>query len=249
MSMMAYRRSPYWRPSRTFGQKRVVGKRTYKRKRFVVGRDRTIGNYLRYGGPGVKRPEQKFLDNDLSDPVISNSAAGVIASLNILPQGIAANERIGRKVTITKIKIRYRLSLATQQNASTLAASDTVRVMIFIDKQANGATAVGSDILRDSTDYHSFRLLSNVGRFVILQDSYVVMDFKSTGYDTVNTQFNQAGGQMYIRFNKTVSLPIEFSGVTGAITEIQSNNIGMLLISSNGLTGMNGKSRIRYTDC
>jgi len=203
---------------------------------------------LRYGGPGVTRPEKKFLDNDLIDAIISSASAGVIASLNVLPQGIGAQERIGRKVTITKLKIRYRLFLNTQQNATTLASDDTVRVIIYIDKQANGATALGSDILRDNTDYHSYRLLSNVGRFVILQDRTDTLHFSSTGYDTVSTQFNQAGGNLYFKFNKTMNLPIEFSGVTGAITEIQSNNIGMLLISSNGLAGMNGKSRIRYAD-
>lgn len=222
-------------------------KTSYRGKRFVKGRDRTIGDYKRFSGPGVTRPEKKFLDIDILDNPIGTTA-GVISSLNILPQGIAANERIGRKVTITKLKIKYRIHMPLTESVSTLTSGDTVRVMIFIDKQANGAAALGTDILSDDTDYHSYRLLSNAGRFTVLWDRTDHLDFANFVYDSNVPQVMQTGGAYYIKFSKNLNLPIEFNGATGAITEIRSNNIGMLLMSSNGRAVMKGISRIRYAD-
>lgn len=246
---VVYRRAPYWGgPGGTRNVMVTRKKLTYKRKRFVRGRDRTIGNYKRFGGLGLIRPEQKFLDNDLVDADVSGTSS-VISSLNVIPQGISSSERIGRKCTITKLNVRMQLYPLGQLLGVALYDSIVVRVIIFIDKQTNGAAALGSDILTDTTDWMSYRRLSNVDRFTFLLDRTDVINFANFGYDVVNSLFVQDGGGYFMKWKKTMSLPIEFSGVTGAITEIKSNNIGILLIAKTaGRVAMVGKSRIRYTD-
>lgn len=222
-------------------------RRTTKKKRFVRGRDRTIGNYLRYTGP---RPEQKFLDSTVTDVVVATSAA-VVISLNVIPQGTTASERIGRKITITKLKLRWVLNLPNIQDATALTSGDVIRVMVFVDKQTNGAGAIGSDILKFPTDFQSYRLLSNVGRFDILYDKFHSLQYLTgagLGGDIGSAQLYQGGVKYHYKFSKSMTLPIEYSGMTGAIDEIQSNNIGILLISSNGNGGFDGDVRIRYTD-
>ena len=51
-----------------------------------------------------------------------------------------------------------------------------MRVMLYHDKQANGATAAVLDIL-ESADYQSFNNLVNSGRFRILMDRTYAMNY------------------------------------------------------------------------
>lgn len=48
-------------------------------------------------------------------------------------------------------------------------------------------------------------------------------------------------------FYKKCNVPLEFSSTTGAITEIRSNNIGVLLISAEGTAKFDSSIRIRFT--
>lgn len=226
------------------GGETVRRRTTYKRKRFVRGRDRTIGNYLRYTGP---QPEQKFLDNDLVDNVISTTAS-VISSFNLLAQGLTGSTRIGRKITVRKLHVRYELFLPDKLDESVLTSGDIVRVIFFCDKQTNGTATLGADILINNTNYQSYRLLSNQGRFEILMDKFHELKYDIAASGGGADAFAQGGVVRHFSFSKKMSLPIEFSGITGVITEVRSNNLGMLLISSNGIAGMIGKSRIRFSD-
>ncbi len=49
-------------------------------------------------------------------------------------------------------------------------------------------------------------------------------------------------------FFKKVKIPLEFSAGTGAITEIRSNNLFVLLISEAGAAGFESKMRLRFSD-
>lgn len=246
--MMMVRKAPYWGGPGGTRNIMVARKRvTYKRKRFVKGRDRTVGNYLRFSGPGVTRPEKKFFDTDLSTAF--GTTAAVIDSICKIPQGIAGDERIGRKITITKLKIRYTISLPAQVDSNNLDSGDVARVIFFIDKQTNGSAALGADILKTNTKFQSYRLLSNVGRFVILMDKMHTLNYLTMlSEGGTSSQFTNLTFAEY-HFNKSLNLPIEFSGVVGAITELQSGNIGVMVISKTGKAEFNGHTRIRYADC
>lgn len=240
-----YRKSPYWGGPGGSRNIIVARKRTiYKRKRFVKGRDRTIGNYLRYTGP---RPEQKFLDLTLLDAEISTTAS-VISSLNLMAQGLTGDTRIGRKITVRKLHVRFELFLPQIVKAVATKTSDIVRVMFFIDKQTNGVATAGSDILKDNTDYLSFRLLSNQGRFEILYDKFHELNYKTLGVDQDPSEFTQIAVSKFYKFSKKLSVPIEFSGISGAITEVRSNNIGILAISRGATAVLTSKVRLRFSD-
>ncbi len=47
-------------------------------------------------------------------------------------------------------------------------------------------------------------------------------------------------------FFKKVNIPIEFDATAGAITEITSNNIGILLIADGSLVNFDSKIRLRF---
>ncbi len=122
---------------------------------------------------------------------------------------------------------------------------DTIRVILYWDKQANGATATVTGIL-ESDDFQSFNNLANKNRFVILMDR---MHAITASVGAGNGTANDAGGnQENYSFYKSCEIPIEYDAGTGAITEQRSNNIGVLLVGKQGFAGFFSKMRLRFTD-
>ncbi len=190
----------------------------------------------------TKRPrtELKFHDVNLDDAGIS-SGVSVTDSINKIAQGVREDERIGRKCIIESINWRYSVKMPQRTDSS--LGSDTVRIIMYLDKQCNGASALSTDVLA-TPDYQSFNNLSNSLRFVHLMDRTVDMNAQN-GYGNGTTN---ASGELQHSFTffKDVNIPIEFSSTTGAITEISSNNIGVFLISKDGTsTGVSFDSKIR----
>lgn len=120
--------------------------------------------------------------------------------------------------------------------------TDTVRLIVYQDKQANGATIAVLDLL-ETANYQSFNNLSNSGRFRVLMDrthtlvAASAIAGPSTGEDGMN-----------FTFFKQLNMPIEFSAGAGVIAEICTNNIGVLAISRGGGVLLDSKFRLRFTD-
>ncbi len=217
-------------------------RRVYKKRRFTPGVDRTGGFYGRFSGRGG---ELKFHDVDLDDAVVANTGV-VTDSICLIAQGVTESTRVGRRCTIRSIYWKYRVDLPEVNNVTTPNTIDQVRVILFVDKQCNGATAATLDIL-ETANVHSFRNLANQSRFTILLDKLVNLRWATLAADAANT-FDMAEVVTEHSFYKKCNIPLEFSDVTGAITEIRSNNIGVLLQGLNGTAGFISKFRLRFSD-
>jgi len=121
----------------------------------------------------------------------------------------------------------------------------TAYLYLVLDKQANGAAAAFTDVMSTTLLATSFHNLANSQRFVVLKKMkfrHVANSGATTALNNTNVPF-----EMY----KKCNIPIEYSGTTGAITEIRSNNI-FLLASSDGqaddLVTMVGNCRVRFSD-
>ncbi len=190
--------------------------------------------------------ELKFHDVDLDDAVVANGGT-VTATVNIIPQGVEEAQRVGRKCVIRNIMWRYNLNLPVQADVADLSGGDIVRVIMYLDRQANKATAAVTDLL-EVADFQSFNNLGNKGRFLVLHDNVINLNRAVSMTDGTNTASSPqvvSGGHTFF---KKCNIPIEFTGATGAIGEITSNNIGVILISSSGIAGFGSKIRLRYTD-
>ncbi len=168
-------------------------------------------------------------------------------------QGTGENQRIGRKCTITNIHIRLcyeKTTIATATLTAAVASHDSVRCIVFWDKQCNGAQAQPLEIL-ETDAYNAFRNMANLQRFVILYDSLFAFNTGAiaAGDGTSNDSQN-IHRDLIKRVNIKCFIPIEFDSTTGALTEIRSNNIGILFWSKfanrSNLTG--SKCRIRFID-
>ncbi len=214
-----------------------------KRRPFVPGADRRAGFYGRYAGRGG---ELKFHDVDLDDATVASG--GVITeTINIIPQGVTEVQRIGRKCTIRSIFWKFTIDVPARDANATPSAGDELRVVLYLDKQANGAAAATTDIF-ESADIHSFRNLANSGRFQILYDKLHVMNYiGGMGSDGAGV-VSQPGVKRSTSVAKKCNIPIEFSSTTGAMGEIRSNNLGVCLLGSTGVAGFNSKFRLRFSD-
>ncbi len=207
------------------------------------GRQRTGGYYGRYNRTRRNpTPELKFHDIATIDAVIASG--GVITSgLITIPQGTTENERIGRKLTIRKIGMKIRINLAEQTSDG--STEDTVRLMLILDKQCNGAAPAILDIL-ETADFQSFNNLSNSFRFRTLMDRTFSINAQSGAGNGTAQEFGQ--NVINTSFYKDCFLPIEYSGVTGAITEIRSNHIILLSITHGNVAGLEIQFRFRFSD-
>lgn len=228
------------------GASKKSKQRTYISKA-QTGYLRTGGLYGKFDPLIVGRPEKKYKDTVIAAAVIPVAgsciaASGGSASLNVLVQDSSATGRVGRKVTLKNVYIHGAITLpSTGVNAN---ATDIVRIILYIDKQTNGVTPAVADLLDTAVGgYNSFRNLSNVERYIILKDKFISVSAATT-VAAVNTGVVSVEYKIY----KKIECGIEFSGNTGAVTEVRSNNLCVLAISKNGLATNEFVSRVRFTD-
>lgn len=227
------KRRPRYQGARVAGPKRIRG----AQRGFL----RVGGFYGRYANGG----ELKFFDQGLTDAVVS--AAGTVQSagsmINIA-QGVTESTRVGRKCVLKSLQWNYQLAL-TETAGAALTGGDTVRIIVYLDKQCNGATIAVTDLM-ESDNYQSFYNLANTGRFQVLYDkSHDINPMAGAGDGAAN---DQAKVVRNFKFFKRCNLPIEYSATTGAIAEIRSNNIGILTLSALGLTELDSLWRVRFAD-
>ncbi len=179
-----------------------------------------------------------------------HSNSGTIVDI---PQGTGESQRIGRKCTITDVYLRLNISTLNKVLSSMAVGTFThnnVRIIMYLDRQCNGAQAAATDILQADV-WNSYRNLSNKNRFRTLFDKVIVLNNTAYGGGNGTTSESQNNHKNWIvNIHKRCFIPIEFSSTTGALTEIRSNNIGILIWSQ--VVGRHEVSaslgRIRFID-
>lgn len=193
--------------------------------------------------PNYSKGELKFHDVDLDDAVITQ-AGTITASISLIAGGTTESTRIGRKCTITNIN--WRFDIVMNDTGTVDNTSEAVRVMMYQDHQTNGAAAVALDIL-ETDDYQSFNNLSNKNRFTILFDKTYDMVCPSGAGQNAADAFGETicSDAMY----KKVMIPLEWAAQGALISNLRSNNIGVMLLSKSGnLTTFASKIRLRFSD-
>ncbi len=214
-------------------------------RRFGVQRRRIMPRAALRGRRAVVR-ELKFFDNVKGSTNLATAGVILDDSINEIVQGVTESNRIGRKCTIRSVNIHGFWSYPTTQTVANM--DNRFRILVYWDKQANGATAAVTDVL-ESASVDSFRNLANSGRFRVLYDRV----FTITVAGGMQTAAGTPNAIPIIRtwtLFKSCNIPIEFSAATGAIGEIRSNNIGVLGLCSGAaeLPSVGYTSRLRFSD-
>lgn len=195
-----------------------------------------VGGYAASSGP-----EKKFVDVSVSAQALglgtnSFTTPGPTFLLNGLVPDSTASGRIGRKVVLKSLYVRYSVNMAA---TSTLGAP--IRIIVFYDKQANGSAPAVTDVLL-ADSFFSANNLSNRDRFVVLADEVTEPIGVATGVYT-------ASGVIY----KKLNLETMFNtGTAGTIADITTGSV-YIMAAQAGAIGTAAplwsfRSRIRYTD-
>ncbi len=185
-------------------------------------------------------PELKFFDTIVAGTALATTGIITSPSLNIVPQGTTESERVGRKMMIKGIGIRFLL----QFNSSTTETVEVVRVIVVLDKQTNKTAFAITDVLEVASE-GSFNNLANKNRFLILMDRYQSIN-KVVDVGTNINQFVQAWSWF-----KELNVSIEFDNSvnTGAVSSQTSNNIAVFALTLNSTQiSLGYTARIRFLD-
>lgn len=191
--------------------------------------------------------ELKFFDTiRVADPV-SNS--GVIQnSLVLIPQGTGEKSRIGRRVFVRWISANWLIKLPAQAalSAVTAVGGDVLRIIVFQDKQANGANTTVLDIL-ETADFDSYRNLANLQRYRIFMDKTIIMNRQVAVNNSTTSTISLPESLRRCTMGMRVNIAIDYDGTAGTIDELQTSNISALYISQAGSVGIkDNKFRVRY---
>lgn len=181
--------------------------------------------------------EWKYFDLASSGTAI---VTATLALLNGLVPGDGATNRDGRQVNVQSIQAKFRA-----ENDVTSAGVDTrntVRFIIFVDKQSNAAAPAAADILdlTSASAIDTMRNLNNRKRFKILMDRRYAIS--SAGPANIVDEF-------YIKRTNLVDT-IFNAGTAGTIADITSGSIYLLYCSDTNTTppSVVVTTRIRFTE-
>lgn len=173
----------------------------------------------------VVNVEDKYLDIS-SSTVTAGTWTYVL--LNPLSQGVTPNTRIGQSVKCVGLEVRCTVFC---NSAST--AFQTVRFMVFKDKQANGALPGATDVY--GSGVLTPRTVGYISRFTILFER--TMCFSPTSSDGINSFDFITRQDWHQEFN---------TGNSGTITDITENSCYVGYITDQGALFPNVSFTSRY---
>lgn len=198
--------------------RRAGYKSGYKRKGVVAARRLgTITSRVRRSFPGRTAGSRGEL-KDITILQTANFTAGQVTAtvsvINPVSQGVSQIQRIGRKITMKTLYVRF-----TAHMAATSVGSSPLRVCILYDKQAN-ATSPATTLVPFLTDQITTpNNLSYLSRFETVMDEMV---------PCIGT-----GGPQACAFKRFINLkdrPVEFNvNNNGDITDITTGSLLMYI--------------------
>ncbi len=209
----------------------------------VPGLTRRVGFYQ---SRARASEELKFKDVDIALLADITAETSILASsglLNLIAQGTGESQRIGRKCTIKSISLKGNYRLQPAESAPEFASS-MFYLYILLDTQCNGTLATWGNVFNSTNAAKGHFNLKNQGRFKLLCKK--VIELASSASGALDTYGNR---ERNLEIYKRVNIPIEFSGVTGALTEVRSNNIFFAWGSGSGgddILRFDGQARVRF---
>lgn len=192
------------------------------------------------------------MDNQGSSGAVTTT--GWIEYLSNVGQGVEPDQRIGRKFVVKSMSMRLEVQFHDNNNSyatlhdAVANANDRVRIIVFVDKQCNGAVVTISDLLKEidgQVSIDSFRNMENMGRFKVLADKWVDSDNKTVILAGNSYHFPKERRTVNMYF-KNLNIPHEFDQTTGSITGCRTNCLYLFAISDKGNTIIQYNVRIRF---
>lgn len=185
--------------------------------------------------------EKKNIDADQTNTLVVGQTTAVLKLLNPCAQGVTTVTRAGRRIMMTSLLYNWVIGFAP-----TTTGSSPLRLVIVVDKQANGAAPTAAQVFAgDQID--SPMNLDFSRRFKIL------VDVKHDGISLNGNESCFISGFRDFSKKPGGGIPVEFKNTSaGDITDIESNSVYSFVYSNGGFAVAAPTNslytRIRFTD-
>ena len=175
--------------------------------------------------------ETKTFDTVLSHIGSTGDWSYVLStSLSLIRVGAGSQQRIGRKIRLMGISVRLVVNTGTVLTSAVVGQPYSLH--LIQDKQANGAVPAVSQVYTSTNRYS-------------LPDANYLQRFK--WLHSIERQGQQTAFSM-VTFNFPCNIPINYDADSGTITDIESNNILMLMSTDTATSTLTGIVRFTYVD-
>lgn len=195
----------------------------------------------------VKRMQKHIeLKHKDTSPSGFPSVAGSLTLLNDIAQGLTEATRIGDEIYATSIQYRGILTAGTSTLVTT--SSNSTRIIVFWDQQANGSAPTVTDLLDTSAGGNGIISPYNDDyqkRFKVIYDRTF-----SINPNQVVAGTGQQNYQIPLRFKRKLGRTVKYDGTTAVIGSIETNSLYMLRLAESDTTPMlvGGVARLIYKD-
>lgn len=157
------------------------------------------------------------------------SVSGTLTELTSISQGVGDNERVGNKISATKLYIQK--NLRVEDNASIPHA--TIRVLLL---QSRGGSLSTSDM-------PNFASPCDLDKMIIYRDFLV--NLSSTGQNSTGTYFGSTYKRIKISLKKLAKRNLQYNDTSGTP---QNNPIYLYMLADNAQGQQCGFETIYYKD-
>jgi len=205
--------------------------------------------------------EQKYFDVAVGFTVASSndwSSTEVGADMPQIVQGDDIVNRNGRKVQLNRVMFRGTIMTTPTTAATQVTGPNTVRVLLVRNKQPNGASMDGENVMglnggaagNASVAIHMFQGIQGFGRFKIVDDIIINLDVNAAANNASATTVSASSVEksFILSYKPKTPLQMEFAGTATAIPNTNSFNI---LTNAEGLgyqPSLQGVIRFYFTD-
>lgn len=190
----------------------------------------------------VRTEEKKNIDVLNSVAIVAAQTTSSLFLLNGVDDGATSTQRIGRRITMTSLEIRWNGSFA-----ATSAGSTPLRLCVVYDKQSNALAPTATDVFQIDA-ISSMMNLGNSRRFKVIVDE-LVENVSSAG---PNAWYRKIWRDFTAKGTKP-GLEVEFNdNSTNTITSIQTGSLfAFVWQNGNLITAAPTQalySRVRFVD-
>lgn len=192
-----------------------------------------------YNGGAIAAVTTTWVAGTSADPLttINLGSAAVANPLCLIAPitGSALNQRVGRKISVRKIRCNMTVSVAAQAAQAVADTSCKVRLILVQDMQTNAGQMTGAQLFNDGTGaatvINSYQNPNNFGRFRVIKDKMLTISNLNVAGVPGSTDVIQASYRVNLKWNVNFKAPIDchFNATNGGtVLDIVDNSFHIL---------------------
>lgn len=197
-------------------------------------------------------PELKSMD---TIGTVQLNTTPVLTLLNGLVQGVENYQRLGKKIMMSSVRVKWNLFPTGNVNSGT---DEVERVVLFWDASPNGIAPTMTQLLQDvsnagttSVNAYSGANIDYRSRFTILKDWFWSVPLSATFADSTGSMPNESASDEYYK-KLGAGWDTHYIATTGAIASLGTGALYLLTTSNHASSfnafALNIAVRVRYTD-